>query len=269
LADVVTGLPFCMVQEFELARIKQRLDVALIRLLQGERRAFWPELPDGLEDLVAHNLLSYKSLHESLSCGAMCELISNGVLYAKQEWNDDWDAAMLDPARLKLFAVATHRPTWLKPDEEHGPVCRMPGVYDIQFLRLTLRVIVPREVAQTPKNALWHLLSGDPERVRYGTEHYHLRNPALYNVLNDLKETYALEGVEMPYTIEDYQREVAQELLEKMSPRERLQGLSLRERLEGFSPREILEGLSPEEIQTYLEERRRKADAQGDQGRQD
>jgi hypothetical protein len=34
LADVVTGLPFHVVQELELARVKQRLDVALVRLLE-------------------------------------------------------------------------------------------------------------------------------------------------------------------------------------------------------------------------------------------
>jgi hypothetical protein len=218
---------------------------------------------------VDHNLLSYKSLHESLSCGAMCELVSNGVLYAKQEWNDDWEAALVDPARLKLLAVATHRPAWLKPDEEPGQTCRMPGVYDIQFLRLTIRVIVPREVALIPRNALWHLLSSDPDRVRYGTEHYHLRNPALYNILNDLKETYALEGVEMPYTIEDYKREVARELLKKMSPREIREVWSPRELLEGLSPREILEGLPPEEIQALLDELRRKAEANGGEGKRE
>jgi hypothetical protein len=260
LADVVTGLPFHVLQELELAQIKQRLDVALIRLFEallGQR--FWPDLPDGLEDLADHNLVTYKSLHESLSCSAICELVSHGVLYAKQEW-DDWEAALPDPARLRLLAVATHRPAWLKPDEQPGQTCRMPGVYEIQVLQLTIRVIVPREVALIPKNALWHLLSADPERVRYGTEHYHLRNPVLYNMLNDLKETYALEGVEMPYTIEDYKREVARELLKKMSPRE------IREVL---SPRELLEGLSLEEIQAYLDERRSKADAGRDQGQQD
>jgi hypothetical protein len=297
LADVVTGLPFHVVQELELARIKQRLDVALIRLIGArlrEQAASWPDLPDGLEELADHNLVSYKSLHESLTCGAMCEVVSNAVLYAKQEWGDDWEATLLDSARLKLLAVTTHRPVWLKPDQEPGQTCRMPGVYDVQFLRLTIRVIVPREVGQTPKNALWHLLSGDPDRVRYGMEHYHLHDAALYNILNDLRETYALEGVEMPYTIEDYKREVARELLKKMSPRERrevlspdelleglspperlqglspperLQGLSPRERLQGLSPRELLEILPPEEIQAYLDELRSKAKVDADRGR--
>jgi hypothetical protein len=272
LADVVTGLPYRVVQELELARITQRLDVALICLIEahgGARVALWPDLPDGLGDLSEHNLLTYKSLHESLSCSAMCELVSHGVLYAKQEWGDDWQTALLDPARLKLLAVTTHRPAWLQPDQEPGQTCLMPGVYEVRFLRLTIRVIVPREVAQTPKNALWHLLSADPERVRYGTEHYHLHDTTLYNILNDLKETYALEGVEMPYTIEDYKREVARELLKEMSPRERLEGLSLRERLEGLSPRDLLQILPPEEIQAYLDEVRRNTNAPGDQGQQD
>jgi hypothetical protein len=85
----------------------------------------------------------------------------------------------------------------------------------------------------------------------YGMEHYHLHDAALYNILNDLRETYALEGAEMPYTVEDYRREVARELLKRMSPHERLDGLSL------------------EEVQAYLDERRRQADARRDQGQQD
>jgi len=38
LADVVTGLPFEVVQELELSRPKQRLDVAIIRLTETGRR---------------------------------------------------------------------------------------------------------------------------------------------------------------------------------------------------------------------------------------
>jgi hypothetical protein len=73
------------VQELELSRPKQRLDVAIIRLTEAQVSEHrWPELPDGLTDLADHNLVSYKSIRESLTCGAMWELVSHAVIYGKQ-----------------------------------------------------------------------------------------------------------------------------------------------------------------------------------------
>ncbi len=123
---------------------------------------------------------------------------------------------------------------------------------------------MPSEVAKTPRNALWHLLSGDRELVRYGMEHYQARDAGLYNILNDLRQSYAMEGFEVPYTKEDYKREVARELFFKAPPadrrdwldqlpaEERLGRLSPDERLSGLSPDERLSGLSPEQIEAYF-----------------
>ena len=84
LADVVTGLPFRVVQELELSRMKQRLDVAIIRLTESQvSEHVWPDLPDGLTDLADHNLVSYKSMRESLTKPSTWELVSYGVTYAK------------------------------------------------------------------------------------------------------------------------------------------------------------------------------------------
>ena len=84
LADVVTGLPFRVEQELELSRMRQRLDVAIIRLTEAAASDHsWPDLPDGLTDLADHNLLSYKSLRENLTCGSILDLVSYGVIYAK------------------------------------------------------------------------------------------------------------------------------------------------------------------------------------------
>jgi hypothetical protein len=88
-----------------------------------------------------------------------------------------------------------------------------------------------------------------------------MQDTALYNILHELKRNYLLEGVEMPYTIEDYKREVARDLLAEMSAeevleyvnhRKLLEGMPARERLEGMPARERLEGLSRAEIEEYL-----------------
>jgi hypothetical protein len=277
LADVVTGLPFRVVQEFELSRLKQRLDTAIICLTEAQvSEHFWPDLPDGLTDLADHNLLSYKSMHESLTCASMWELVSHAVIYGKQHWKKSWAAALQDPRKLRLIAVTTHRPEWLTPGDDPSQRKLADGVYEIEFLKLVIRIIVPREVAKTPRNALWHLLSGDPELVRFGMQHYQARDAELYNILNDLREAYALEGFEMPYTKEDYKREVAKELFQKISPterrellgqlpvEERLSGLSPDEVLRGLSPDERLRGLSPEQIEAYLNHVRKGDASEGD-----
>jgi hypothetical protein len=101
-----------------------------------------------------------------------------------------------------------------------------------------------------PKNAFWHLLSGDEERIRYGLEHYHVNDPGLYNILGHLKSVYSIEGIDMPYTKEDYKKEV----LAQFTPRERLEGLPADERLQGLSPRERLQGLSSEQLAALRED---------------
>jgi hypothetical protein len=255
LADVVTGLPFRVVQELELSRMKQRLDVAIIYLTEEQVvEHSWPDLPDGLTDLAEHNLVTYKSLRESLTCGSMWELVSHAVIYGKHEWKKGWEAVVQDHTKTKLIAVTTHRPDWLRPGDNPSQRELTEGVFEIEFLKLIIRVIVPREVTQTARNALWHLLSGDPELVRYGMEHYQARDAGLYNILNDLRETYEMEGLEMPYTKEDYKREFAKELFRKISPNERYEVFLLmspderREWLDALPPsawRDVLGTLPP------------------------
>ena len=246
LADAVTGLPFRVIQELELAQIKQRLDVAIIRADRTLPTAHWPDMPDGLTDLADHNIVTYKSIRESLSRAAMYELISSSVLYAKQEWKDrDWQAAFQDDGRMRLMAVATLRPNWLNSVDGPDLESTLPGIYEVHGFQLSIRVIVPREVQRIARNAFWHLLSGHEPSVAFGLEHYQMHDATLYNILNDLKRVYSLEGIEVPYTVDDYKREVARELLKSMSPKERLEGISPRERLEGISPSERLEGIPP------------------------
>jgi hypothetical protein len=297
LADTVTGWPFRVIQELELAQIKQRLDAAIIRAEGTPGQTDRPDLPDGLTDLAEHNIVTYKSIRESLGRSAMWELVSNTVLYAKQEWRRSWAKAIRRTGRLRLIAVATQRPNWLS--SSHAILA--PGVWEVDFLGLALRVIVPRNVEFIPRNSLWHLLSGDPQRVEYGLQHYQMRDASLYNILNELKRNYSLEGIEMPYTIEDYKREVARELLvemspeevleyvnhrkllekmsaeevleyvnhrkllEKMSAEEVLEYVNQRKLLEGMSARDRLDGLSPDEIEEYLRQLRSKRSSESDQ----
>ena len=85
LTDVFRATPWRVELEKELALQSQLLDVVIIEQAAGERAlspSGW-ELPEGLEGLRAHNLLTYKSQHEALDPWALDELIGHYVNYRK------------------------------------------------------------------------------------------------------------------------------------------------------------------------------------------
>src|SRR5262249_31421137 len=60
----------------------------------------------------------------------------------------------------------------------------------------------------------------------------------------------ALESMAMPYTMEDFERDVEQKILHKMTPERLLAGLTPEQLLAGLTPeqrREVLQSLPPEE----------------------
>jgi hypothetical protein len=63
LTDFFNGSPFVVEVERDLSVQQQLLDVAIIRRGRGR---FVGRLPDGLEGLRPHNLVTFKSRHEAL-----------------------------------------------------------------------------------------------------------------------------------------------------------------------------------------------------------
>jgi len=61
-----------------------------------------------------------------------------------------------------------------------------------------------------------------PEKVKYGASRYQWQRNDLSAILNDLFTTYNLDGVTMPYTIEDYKKESNELFLKRLPPDERL-----------------------------------------------
>jgi hypothetical protein len=64
LTDFFTGSPFVVEVERDLSVQQQLLDAAIIRRGRGR---FVGRLPDGMEDLRPHNLVTFKSHHEALT----------------------------------------------------------------------------------------------------------------------------------------------------------------------------------------------------------
>jgi len=151
---------------------------------------------------------------------------------------------------FELYAVSTRYPEKLANTVALQSV--QEGVYGLQWGSRLIRLIVLSEVPQIERNALWLLFSGIVEKVQYGVSQYKLRQRELRAVLNKLFAPYRLEGIAMPYTVEDFKREVREEVLASMTPEERLQGLPPEELLKRLPPQERLKGLTRKQIEDYL-----------------
>jgi hypothetical protein len=113
-------------------------------------------------------------------------------------------------------------------------------------------VIVLSEVPEAEHNAPLHLFSAVPEIVRFGAAHFERHSPDGSSVINELFSHYKIEGIDMPYTMEDFRRYYIKERLKELTPEERLEGLPPEERLKGLPPEERLKGLPPEELLKVL-----------------
>ncbi len=240
LSDYLTGTRYKVEMERDLSLKQQVLDILIIEQGQGLRPR---ELPDGLENFARYNLLTFKSLRQSLNAWALDELIGHYVNYRKQVSSS---LKKLLPAKeFRLYAVSMRKPKKLGRGAALTPIT--PGVYEVTWGGCMIRIIVLSEVAKNKRNALWQMFSGVAEKVRYGAEQYNWRKKELSQYINTLFNYYKVEGIAMPYTVEDFIREQEEELLAKMPPEKRLKGLPSEERLKGLPPEERLKGLRPEE----------------------
>jgi hypothetical protein len=105
LTDFFTDSPFVVEVERDLSLQQQFLDVVIVRRGPGE---FASLLPDGLEGLRGHNLITFKSHHEALDEWAMLELIGHYVAYRKLVSPSPGD--LLGDEQFGLYAVAARFP---------------------------------------------------------------------------------------------------------------------------------------------------------------
>ncbi len=268
------GSPFTVELEKDLSAKRQLLDVVVIR--RGPGQVTCP-LPNGLDDFVDHNLITFKSHREPLDDWALKELTGHYVNYRKQV---SARGSLVPEDRFRLYAVCARHPRDLfaaVPAEALGP-----GVYTCRRGSDAIRVVVAADLPKTERNALLHLFSAAPDQVQYGAEHYRLQPSETSTVVYKLFEQYRLEGLTMPYTMEQFRKEVASEILEELTPEELLgvlnkrtpqdrqrlleartigerlrvvEELKSKERLrllEELTPAERLRGLSLEQIEAYL-----------------
>jgi len=227
--------------EKDLSIKPQQLDVLIIEKSEGKPIQ---ELPDGLENLSKHNLLSYKSLREPMDTLVLSELLGHYVNYRKYLDPDKWQ--QLPDNDFRLYAVSTRYPRKLQQElKKHSQVLKSikSGVYEVAFGNQLIRVIVLSRIPKTSKNAVLQLFSGKATGFEFGQENYQWRYPPAIATLKSLFQLYLSEGVQMKPDYEDFLQQCVQETL-KFYP--------LKERLKGVHPKEVVELFSVEELLSVL-----------------
>ncbi|MBK1707175.1 hypothetical protein [Halochromatium glycolicum] len=274
LMDLFEGAPWRVELEQELALRSQLLDVAIIEATgeveatgEGAQRSSVPqpplELPDGLENLRPHNLLTYKSRHEPLNAWTLDELIGHYVNDRKLRL--DRKGERHRESAFGLYAVATRFPRDLVRTHPLQPT-NWEGVYELRWGGHRVRVIVLNAIAQHPRNAAWELFACEQDRMRQGLIHYRARHPhssqgGHWALLEHLYLIYQQELPDMAYTMEDFIREthelVIKDALKRRDPAEILKHYAPEERLKGLDPEERLKGLDPATIEAWLAKQHR------------
>ncbi|MCA1809244.1 MAG: hypothetical protein LC725_07345 [Lentisphaerae bacterium] len=223
--------------EMDLSVKRQLLDVVVI---ERKRGAKLKDACAGFDNLGRHNLLTYKSMRESLTIWTLEELVGHYVNYRKIR-----GLRNVKPEETRLYAVCTRYPSGLKG---RADLCQAEeGVFDIRALGLTIRVIALNMIAMENRNAILDLFSGQQEAVRFGAEHYRWKKPDCSTVMNQLYLMYKTEGMRMPYTLEQFKKDVLLDHLDDLKPEDRLRGLKPEDRLRGLRPEDRLRGLRPED----------------------
>ena len=248
LTDLFFNSAYEVELEKDLSLKQQLLDVVIIEKKAGPSPAV---LPDGLDDLAAHNLMTYKSHQESLDGWTIEELCGHYVNYRKQI-SPSFDK-LLPAEDFRLYAVSTRYPEKLADQVKFIPVA--PGIFDVQWGIRTIRVIVLSRIRQSEANAPWLMFSAESGKVKFGAASYRWNSP-VSSIINKLFKKYQKEGMAiMPYTIEDYQREVKEEVLKGLTEEDLdllLENPKLEELVKKLKPEDRMKGLTPDEIRAYL-----------------
>ncbi len=134
LTDFFIGSPFTVEVERDLSQQQQFLDVVIVRRGPGQ---FDGQLPDGLDDLAAHNLITFKSHRETLDAWAKKELVGHYVAYRKLV--SSTPSELLAEDRFRLVAVCARFPQSLSALVPWQEIT--PGVYDCKWGTEVVRVL--------------------------------------------------------------------------------------------------------------------------------
>lgn len=242
LIDYLSTSPFSVELEVDLSHHRQLLDVIVVRRRSGEVAVC---MPDGLQDLGDHNLISFKSFHETLDDWTLKELTGHYVNYRKQV---SPKGKLLSEDAFRLFAVCSRYPRDLLHDVPHLEL--QPGVFEIRRGTDQIRVVIAGELPLEERNALIHLFSAVQARVQYGAEHYQPQSKETSTLLYSIIKRHSSKEFAMPYTMQDFRRDF---IKYELTPKEREEVVL--EALTNSSPQKIASMLSRRGIKVYLEQK--------------
>ena len=250
LIDLFKGSNFEVKTEQNMSVKPQYVDVLIISKSNGKPI---DNLPDGFEFLTDYNILTYKSLNQSLNQWAIVEVLGHYVSYRKIV---SPKKELLPESKFQVFAVSTIYPQKLLGSEKHfGKEIKKikAGVYKISSpLVGSIIILVLSQMSQVQQNALWQLFSGNAEGFEYGDVHYKWHDPEDKSLLNQLYKLYLKEGVDMPYTFEEFHRDYTMPFIESLPTDLRLKGIPTEEVFKQFSKDEVFKQFTPSEIEAYL-----------------
>ena len=193
--------------------------------------------------LAEYNLITFKSHQDTLNSDAIDELLGHSVNYRKQV-SPNFDD-LLPKCQFRLFAICARYPEGLAAEVPLTEV--QPGVYEVLWGVTTIRIIVASRLPESEPNALLHLFSRSKSLLEYGRQHCRIWSPQTSTLVADLFAGYHVEGLTMPYTMEEYIRKVHKQWIQEATVEERLEGLKLEQRLQGVTSEERLQGVPFEE----------------------
>ncbi|MGH7174592.1 MAG: magnesium transporter MgtE N-terminal domain-containing protein [Gemmataceae bacterium] len=215
LTDFFTDSPFSVEIETDLSMQQQFLDIVVVR--QRPER-FAGRLPDGLEDLAEHNLITFKSHREALDDWAVRELVSHYVAYRKLV--SPSPSELLPAADFRLYAVCARFPHNLASQVPWQQ--RQVGVYDCHWGLDVVRVLVAGQLPREAHNAPLHLFSASPELVDFASAAYQPQSDYTSSLLGQLFAGLRKEGFTMSYTMADFRRDYVKEHFADLAPEEQV-----------------------------------------------
>lgn len=236
--------------ELDTSQVRQLLDCLL---LYAPSHRGHPLLPEGFEPLTPYTLVSFKSHQDGVTDFALRELIAHGIGF--QKYQETLQPEPLEPHALSLVMVSARHPQALArklPFTKQGQ-----GIYTLQYGLTSIRLLVTSRLRMVPQNAPLLAVSGQPQRIAYAASILSEETDIARGMLSRALKQYKLEGLEMPYTLEDAKRELIdfyiseatpEELVKRLSPEQRLKGLPPEQRLKGLPPEQRLQGLTQQQL---------------------
>lgn len=264
--DLLTDQPATVETEMDLSVQKQLLDVVIVRRMAEPLTV---EVPDGFDDMAAHNLISFKSFQETLEPLALDELVGRYIDYRKLV--SPTTDRLLPAEDFRRYLVCVRFPQNLSRDVLLEQL--QEGVYQARHFSCVLRVIVVHQLPQVARNGVLHLYSAQPELVRYGARVAQPRNPRTSSFLNQLFDRYREDGAPMPFTVEEFERQglellardpqMVKRVLDTVPTEELLERALDEKRLEGVPPETVLANLTPQQLEKLRELLRARDEAAG------